>query len=559
MNKRHLFLLTTIMLLLLAGCAKKSETVILGSKPIPDGKKDPLPTLVPTGVTILADGVVEAAQPALPLRFETGGRLLAVHVQAGDMVKAGDLIATLDDANAQDQVTEAQLSLQLAQLELEALTRGADPAALAAARANLSSARASLTALTRGADPAALAAAQANLSSARASLTALTSPPGDHQLLPAREDLKRAQEALQDLLDHPDPGAELIAGAALTAARMNLRAAQAQLAALLEGSDAETIEQARLNWEQAKNSLWQTQVERDAVHGNENSPGYLKDQMTAAVANAEIAVRLAEISHLQAQESATDDAVAAARASVAAAEAEVTSAQAQYNRAQDSDGEIANARTQVAVAQAALDELLEDADPDELAAAEAQVEQTKAALDALLEDPDPDELAAAEAQVEQTKAALDDLLVGASARDLDVAEINVAQARLALEGAQRGLEEVELVAPASGTVTAVQTAPGTLVGSGSPIVTLLDMAQLEFHTTNLSERDVARVFPGQTALVTLKAFPNEPIETTVARIGVEAGVAAADAATFPVILALSETDLELRPGMTGRVEIRGKE
>jgi len=139
------------------------------------------------------------------------------------------------------------------------------------------------------------------------------------------------------------------------------------------------------------------------------------------------------------------------------------------------------------------------------------------------------------------------------------AEINVAQARLALESAQRGLENVELIAPASGTVTAINAAPGALVGGGSPIVTLLDTTQLEFHTTNLSERDLAQVLPGQTAVVTLKAYPNKPIEAVVVRIGLQTGVAVGDAATFPVVLALSETDLDIRPGMTGRAEIRIEE
>jgi hypothetical protein len=41
----------------------------------------------------------------------------------------------------------------------------------------------------------------------------------------------------------------------------------------------------------------------------------------------------------------------------------------------------------------------------------------------------------------------------------------------------------------------------------------------------------------------------------VERIGWQAGEAVGDAATFPVIVALRENDLEIRPGMTGRVEI----
>jgi HlyD family secretion protein len=225
------------------------------------------------------------------------------------------------------------------------------------------------------------------------------------------------------------------------------------------------------------------------------------------------------------------------------------------------------ATTNYEQAQAEYNKVVEGATDDQIATARAQVALAQADLDALLKDPDPDALAAAEAQVEQAQASLDALLAGASAKDLATAEINVAQARLALESAQRGLDNVELVAPASGTVTAVQAAPGALVGGGSPIVTLLDMTQLEFRTTNLSERDVAQIFPGQRAVVTLKAYPNEPLEATVVRIGLQAGAAVGDAATFPVILVLpegyrddvGETVLDIRPGMTGRAEIRSEE
>jgi hypothetical protein len=97
------------------------------------------------------------------------------------------------------------------------------------------------------------------------------------------------------------------------------------------------------------------------------------------------------------------------------------------------------------------------------------------------------------------------------------------------------------------------------VGSGSPIVILHDTTQLESHTLNLSERDLAQIYPAQVAVVTLKTYPNDPIETTVLRIGVQAGAPVGDAATFPVILDLSYTDLDIRPGMTGRAEIGSKE
>jgi hypothetical protein len=61
------------------------------------------------------------------------------------------------------------------------------------------------------------------------------------------------------------------------------------------------------------------------------------------------------------------------------------------------------------------------------------------------------------------------------------------------------------------------------------------------------------------AVVTLKSYPDDPIEAAVLRIGWRVGNVVGDAATFPVMLSLSETDLDIRPGMTGRAEIRSEE
>jgi multidrug resistance efflux pump len=105
----------------------------------------------------------------------------------------------------------------------------------------------------------------------------------------------------------------------------------------------------------------------------------------------------------------------------------------------------------------------------------------------------------------------------------------------------------------------VEAVPGARVGSGSPILTLLDTTQMEFHTINLSERDLAQIFPGQRALVTLKAYPAAPIDAQVLRVGWQVGELVGDAATFPVVLSLDQTDLDIRPGMTGQVEIYAEE
>lgn len=130
MKPMHWIVVAAVLLLTVA-CGQRPEDVIIGAQPTPDEASDPSSTLVRPGVTILADGAVQSAQPALALAFEAGGKLLAVYVNAGDRVQAGDLIATLDDAALQEavaagdlQVAQSENNLAQMQLALETVLVG---------------------------------------------------------------------------------------------------------------------------------------------------------------------------------------------------------------------------------------------------------------------------------------------------------------------------------------------------------------------------------------------------------------------------------------------------
>jgi RND family efflux transporter MFP subunit len=319
--------------------------------------------------------------------FQSGGVLAEVMVEVGDTVEAGQVLARLEDTDAQDEVAQAEISLRQAELDLAELSQEVDAADLAAA--------------------------EACLSSAKANLTALTSPPGDQDLLAAEESLRAAQEALDDLLALPDPDEVEIAKTNLTLAEMDVRLAQAAYDPISWKPDVAASQEAADLWE--------------------------------ATTNYEQA--LAE--HNEALEGASDD-------------------------------EIANARAQIALVQAELDDLLADPDPDELAAAEAQVVQTQAELDALL--------------------------AGASAEELEAAELNVTQARLSLESAQRDLEATILYAPASGTVTAVDAQAGESVGTEA-IITLSDLGEpmVQFW---VEEADLSSVAVGNRVEIVFEALPD---------------------------------------------------
>jgi multidrug resistance efflux pump len=173
---------------------------------------------------------------------------------------------------------------------------------------------------------------------------------------------------------------------------------------------------------------------------------------------------------------------------------------------------------------------------DTAVSAQSNIASGQLALDQALRGPQQEEITAAELRVQQ-------------------AEISLEQSQLSLAQAEDALSQTQLISLGSGTVLSVDITVGSLVGAASPVVTLQNMAALEFHTTNLSERDLAEVVAGQTAVITLKTYPNDLIDGTVLRIGLQAEGVVGDSAVFPVMIGLETADLEVRPGMTGRVEI----
>ncbi len=153
------------------------------------------------------------------------------------------------------------------------------------------------------------------------------------------------------------------------------------------------------------------------------------------------------------------------------------------------------------------------------------------------------------ARAERALAALEEGLAPSYERAVEDAEVQLAQAEEALTHAR-------LIAPWAAIVLSVDVAPAAVVGSGTPIVTLLDIEEgLRFVTLDLSEQHVAGIRPGQRAVVTLRAFPDTPLEGSVEAVVPQVGEETGEGAVFAVRIRLAPADVALLPGLTGRVEI----
>jgi len=163
-------------------------------------------------------------------------------------------------------------------------------------------------------------------------------------------------------------------------------------------------------------------------------------------------------------------------------------------------------------------------------------------------------IAAATAQRDALQAQLARVQAGSTLEQIASVEAQVTQARVALAAAEAALEKTELRAPFDGAVIDVSVEAGDTAAPGEIVVVLATLDHLRVRTTELTELDVARVEPGQSAIVTLEALPGLELKGHVDRVG-EQSVEYRGDVTYPVYVALEDDVSRLRWGMTARVEI----
>lgn len=118
---------------------------------------------------ISAEGLVVPSQRTT-LAFKTGGRVVEIPVQEGDVVKAGTVLARLDDTLLKTQIAQAQAALNVAQKQFAQLRAGGSMAEREAARDALAAARAQFAKVKAGPTADELALLQANVDGAEAAL-----------------------------------------------------------------------------------------------------------------------------------------------------------------------------------------------------------------------------------------------------------------------------------------------------------------------------------------------------------------------------------------------------
>jgi HlyD family secretion protein len=183
-----------------------------------------------------------------------------------------------------------------------------------------------------------------------------------------------------------------------------------------------------------------------------------------------------------------------------------------------------------------------------------QVLNAQAALEEAQTGPDEADVLAARIQVLQAQTELAQVLADQAA-DPQLAQLTLEQAQLNLEAAQRALDQLNLVAPIKGLVTAVDAEVGQSVGT-SPIITLanLDQPLVELY---LDETDLDKIAVGNEVEVVFDALPDETFSGHIVRVE-PALVTMEGVPTVKAVAALEGVSLKQLPaGLNASVDVIG--
>jgi RND family efflux transporter MFP subunit len=98
---------------------------------------------------------------------------------------------------------------------------------------------------------------------------------------------------------------------------------------------------------------------------------------------------------------------------------------------------------------------------------------------------------------------------------------------------------------------------GDAVWGGTTIVTLPDLSRLHVEG-RVPESEIHLLAPGQKVRVRLDAFPDAPLTGVLRHIGSLGASEKNETRSFPVSVALDQTDARFRPGMIARATIAGE-
>ncbi len=160
----------------------------------------------------------------------------------------------------------------------------------------------------------------------------------------------------------------------------------------------------------------------------------------------------------------------------------------------------------------------------------------------------------AESALQTAQNALTLAQAGSTPQAIEALQAAVAQAQAGQTAAQVALSNTTLVAPFSGTVENLTAQIGQVVSPGAPVASLVNNGGLKIQAY-VSETDVAKVKTGDTALISLDAFPaSTTFPATVTTIS-NTQTSVNGTPAYLVTLHFITVQPQLKDGMTGNAHL----
>jgi len=129
-----------------------------------------------------------------------------------------------------------------------------------------------------------------------------------------------------------------------------------------------------------------------------------------------------------------------------------------------------------------------------------------------------------------------------------------------LDLAKQRLEDATVTAPTAGTILTKTVSLGQVITSatssatgGTTLLTMADLGKVRVRAL-FNETDIGQVRPGQSAGVTVDAFPDRRFQGVVEKIEPSATIQQ-NVTMFPVLVTLDNSESLLKPGMNGEVAV----
>jgi HlyD family secretion protein len=149
------------------------------------------------------------------------------------------------------------------------------------------------------------------------------------------------------------------------------------------------------------------------------------------------------------------------------------------------------------------------------------------------------------------------LALDQSQREVAAAQAGVEVARAQVDAAQTDVNNSVIRSPVDGVVIKRNIEVGQTVAASYQTPDLYqiaqDLRQMRIHT-NVSEADVGLIRPGQVARFLVDAYPEREFEGKVEQFRLNA-TSTQGVVTYPIVVAVDNSDELLKPGMTAQVRI----